>query len=141
LFEHLELNTDRARRKIVLAFYALSALLLGAGLALWVAVAWLFPYLIGDEFMDALTFVPWLCVGMSFRAIANLLAQVIIFSKQTKELTKIAMGVGVINLGGEVVMIMLFGAQGAAWATCGAYFVNMLMVWRTARRLSPMRGL
>jgi O-antigen/teichoic acid export membrane protein len=141
LFENLEKDTPRAKRKIVLAIYALSALLLGAAVVLWLAVRWIFPYVIGDRFMPALTFVPWLCVGFAFRGIAGTLSQLIIFSKQTKELTKIAMAVGGVNLGGEVVLILLYGAEGAAWATCGAYFINMVMVWRTARRLIPMPGL
>lgn len=141
LFEQLEKNTDRARRQVVIAIYVLSAILIGAAVALSLAVEWIFPYVIGDKFMSALEFVPWLCLGFAFRAIASTLAQVIIYAKQTKELTKVAMTVGFVNLAAEVGLILSFGAKGAAWATCGAYFINMLMVWRSARRLVPLPGL
>ncbi|HEX2735240.1 MAG TPA: oligosaccharide flippase family protein [Polyangiaceae bacterium] len=141
LFEHLEQDTPRAKRKVMLAIYAMSAILMSSGVGLWLAVRWVFPFVIGDKFMDALEFVPWLCIGFSFRGIAGIFSQLIIFSKETKELTKIAMTVGFLNLGGEVLLIWRFGAQGAAWATCFAYFVNMLMVWSRARKLIPIPGI
>jgi O-antigen/teichoic acid export membrane protein len=140
LYEELGKGTARSQHKAVVSLYALASLILGGAFCLWAAVQFLFPILIGDEFQGALVFVPWLCAAFGLRGVASLMAQLVVYSKQTRELTKVAVVVGVFNLALEVVLIWQQGAVGAARATCLAYALNVLLMWRTARRLVPLPG-
>lgn len=141
LYEQLKSDDPRARRRVVLALYVGSVGILASSVCLWLSVRWLFPLVIGDRYLAATALLPWLCIGGGLRGIALLLAGFITYSGRTIGLTRIAMLVVVAHVVGLVVLIRANGNVGAAQATFLACAFNLLLVWRTARRMVPLRGL
>jgi O-antigen/teichoic acid export membrane protein len=141
LFTQLEEGTPRAKRRVVVAFYVAAGTMLATGFGLWMCVRWLFPILIGDRYVSALVFLPWLCMGLAVRGIANLLSGLIVFAEKTVALTRIAITVGICHLMMATGLLWWHGARGAAQASFAAYCVNALLVWYRARKLIPLPGL
>ncbi len=141
LFRQLKDGSPRARRRVVLAFYVAATATLGTGLSLWLAARWLFPYIIGDKYLPTLGFMPWLCMGFSFRGVASFLSGIVIYSGETRVLTKIAVLVGLTNVMCAFILVRVDGAAGAAQAMFAAYLLNVLIMWYMARKLVPLPGL
>ncbi len=141
LFRQLEEGSPRALRRVVLAFYVAAGGTLASGVILWLATRWLFPFIVGDKYLPTVRFMPWLCLGFAFRGVASLLSGVVVYAGQTRVLSKIAIIVGVTNIAGDLVLIRLDGAAGASQAMFIAYLLNVVIMWRWARRLVPMPGL
>lgn len=141
LFRQLKDGTPRAKRRVVLAFYVAATATLGAGVALWLAAHWLFPFIVGDKYLPTLRFMPWLCLGFALRGVASYLAGIIIYAGETRVLSKVAVAVGLTNLVAALVLARHDGAAGAAQAMFIAYLLNAAMMWHKARRLVSLPGL
>lgn len=141
LFERLDEDTSGSRRRVVLAFYAAAAGFLAIAVGFWLAVTWLFPIVIGDRYAASLAFLPWLCAGVAFRGMSTLLAGLILYSNQTKVLGILAAIIAAFHLLSTVGLVYLMGPVGGAVASCGAYALRLLLIWKQSRRLVPLRGL
>lgn len=141
LFEQLTRGDASSKRRVTLVIYIASVGLCGAALALWGAVHWLFPLLIGNKYQTALAYIPWLCGAAALRGIATFFSAVILFSEETIVLTRVAMIVGIAHLALAFSLILLSGATGCAQASFLAGLLNVAVLWLAARKLVPLPGL
>ncbi len=141
LFEQLTKDDPKAKRRVAIVIYIASAVLCTAALVLWGAVRWLFPIIIGDKYLTAMGYIPWLCGAAAMRGISTLFSSIILFSERTTVLTRVAMVVGIAHLGVAFGLILLNGAKGCAQANFIAGLLNVSVLWLAARKLVPLPGL
>ena len=135
LFERLKEATPSAKRRVALAFYIASVTTVVFAIALWLAVRWIYPLIIGDKYAPAVELIPWICLGLAVRGMASLQSSLIIYSERTGYLAKIGMGVGLASIGISALFIWLNGALGAAQAVFVSAVLRFVVTWAIARRL------
>jgi O-antigen/teichoic acid export membrane protein len=141
LFEQLTKDDPKSKRRVTLVIYFASAVLCAAALVLWGAVHWLFPLIVGDKYLKAMTYIPWLCGAAALRGISTLFQSIILFSERTTVLTRVAAVVGIAHLAVAFALIVWNGAMGCAQANFLAGLLNVADLWLAARKLVPLPGL
>jgi O-antigen/teichoic acid export membrane protein len=141
LFEQLTNDDAKSKRRVTIVIYLAAGVLCLAALVLWGAVRWLFPIVIGDKYLTAMAYIPWLCGAAAMRGISMLFSSVILFSEKTTVLTRVAMMVGIAHLATAFGLIWVNGATGCAQANFLAGILNVVVLWAAARKLVPLPGL
>lgn len=86
-------------------------------------------FLFRKEFFDAWAYVPPLLISVIFGALTGFLGSICLAYKDSKSMG-IATGIGAVaNVVLNVVLIPVFGAQGAAWATAFSYFLMCMLAY------------
>ncbi len=92
----------------------------------------------GPDFWQGAEIVPWIALGYLFHA-AYLLQLPGVFQLEKSRWVAITRGVGaLVNIVLNVALIPLYGALGAALATCFSFFLMALAFWMVNRRIYPL---
>ncbi len=127
-----------SRRKIVFYIYCfLIALVIGVPVYIVIASIAL-PYVVGGDFVDAISFIPVISVGYLFFGIYQLFFPFLVTTSSTKILGFISTFGAFINISLNFILIPIYGSIGAAWATLFAYFIVAILVIFVSARLVKM---
>ena len=92
----------------------------------------------GPEFWESGNIVPLIALGYFFHA-AYLLQLPGVFLRECSQWVAVTRGVGALtSVGLNLALIPLYGAQGAALATCFSFFVMALLFWGVNRKIYPL---
>ena len=97
--------------------------------ALILAVRPLATFLFKRDFFDAWMYVPPLLISVIFGALTGFLGSICLAYKDSKSMG-VATGIGAVaNVVLNIVLIPIFGAAGAAWATAFSYFLMCMLAY------------
>jgi O-antigen/teichoic acid export membrane protein len=138
LFERLRGDVQGTREQLVRLTYGAFplALILAAAVALLAA-----PFLrifVGSGFETALPIVRWLALASAFNAMYMMVVNYLFYADRT---TLVLAGTGlaaVANVALNFVLVVRFGAVGAAQATTIAFLLKFLFTWWISIRVFPM---
>jgi O-antigen/teichoic acid export membrane protein len=95
--------------------------------------------LYGERYWSATAIVPVIALGYLFHA-AYLLQLPGVFLKEQSRWVAFTRGIGAgVNVGANLILIPLYGAMGAAVATCFSFLVMAMVMFRVNRTLFPLR--
>jgi O-antigen/teichoic acid export membrane protein len=94
----------------------------------------LFGPILNANYAGASQYVPWLGLGFLFLAVYKLPVNVIFFEKRTRALMLISISNIVSSVGLNVLLIMRFGAIGAAYANAASTMIFMVVTFAVAQR-------
>ena len=138
LFEQLNKNSEAAKLKIIKVSY----LFIFAMFGILVVLTWLTPSLfaifISERFAGAAQYVFWIGLSYCFWALYLVFAGYIYYLKKSKILGYLAIFNVAINLSLTYLFIKIFGAIGAAYATCLSFFLVCTIIGFISNRLYPM---
>lgn len=132
--ERMKEDGPAVRRQVVRAMYGGFAALAGLGALATLAIWWLFPYLIGAQFLAARAVFPWLMAAGVLNGMYVFVASPLFYFGQTRQLMWCNLGTaGVLILLG-VVLVPAYGLLGAAITTLLATVFMCSSVWLTVAR-------
>ena len=129
----------RDRERIVVltwVYVALSFVLYG----LFLLGLWLFlPLLVGENFLKAWAFVPWIALGHTFNSVRNCISSYFYIANRTGTVARLSLAVALCNAALNYVLIKATGgAIGAAYATAISFALLAIVGWILAARVHPM---
>jgi O-antigen/teichoic acid export membrane protein len=83
----------------------------------------IFKYIAGEQYREALRYIPILLVSAFLNSIVGIYSGVYIAQKMTKQVARASMSAAVINITLTLVLVPIIGIYGAATATLVAYLV------------------
>ena len=90
-----------------------------------------FNIFVNEKYIDAITIVPWIVVGIFFLGLSNFIASIYSYQKKFKEIGLIATIVAVLNIVLNYFFIKNLGLKGAAIASALTYFLYFgILVFR-----------
>jgi len=92
------------------------------------------PYFVAPQFFEAGQYIFWVALGYAFRGVYQIFFPYLVHINRTSFLAASTVLAAIINLVLNYVLIDLFGAIGAAYATTGAYFVSAALVFLYQQR-------
>ncbi len=138
LYERLKRNNYHEKRQIVRYTYIwYGVLLAGAALAFLVGPP-VVVLIAGDGYSEAGKVIGWLTLGQVFGGMYLMITNYIFYSKRTGLLSVVTITSGLINVLLLVLMIPLYGIEGAAWAFCAAMALRFIFSWWVAQKRLPM---
>lgn len=138
LFQRLNDITHQKKVEIVRVSYLFFVLLFVALLFLSLLTPWLFSVFIGEAFQAGTSYVFWVGLGFFFWGIYILFSGYIFYLKKTSILAYLSVVNVMLNIAFNYFFIKIYGAIGAAYATCLSYLIVAVIgsVW--TQRLYPM---
>lgn len=138
LFEKLKSDQMNEKRKIVKFTYAwFFLIILGVIFTFYVG-----PYLVvliaGEQYAQAGKVIGWLALGQGFQGMYLMVTNYIFYSKKTGLLSVASISSGVLNLILLVILIRIFGLEGAAIAFAISMCIRFLLTWWIAHKRHPM---
>lgn len=138
LFEKLKTNQMKEKQKIVkLTYLWFSLIILGVMLSFFIG-----PYLVvliaGEQYEQAGKIVGWLALGQGFQGMYLMVTNYIFFSKRTGLLSLASISSGILNLILLIVLVRIFGLEGAAIAFAFSMGIRFLLTWWIAHKRHPM---
>jgi O-antigen/teichoic acid export membrane protein len=114
-YERARIESQKPRlARLTLIYFVLSLV----GWGLFVAVVWLVvPFILGEEFRAGFAFIPWVALGYTFNAVRNFMAGYLYLAERTRLISGLTLGAAVLNGILNYVLILRWGAIGAAVAT------------------------
>lgn len=109
------------------SFLAVSGLTAAACVVAAVALYWLLGPVFGEQYQQALPAFLWLLPGIIAGAGARVQSNCIAAAGKPEWNMYVAFGVVALNVGGNVLLVPLYGIVGAAWATAAAYVIDALV--------------
>lgn len=138
LFEKLKQDQIEEKKKIVKYTYVwYLVIILGVVFAFFFGPA-LVALIAGDNYAQAGEVIGWLSLGQAFQGMYLMVTNYIFYSKRTGLLSIATIGSGILNLILLVIMIRVFGLEGAAIAFATAMGVRFLLTWWIAQKRHPM---
>jgi O-antigen/teichoic acid export membrane protein len=128
LYERLNLGTVEAKQQIVRMTYVIICIFLGALIVITIGSPIFFKYMVDKSYIGGTAYVFWVSLGYFFWGIYILFAGNIFYFNRTKILGYAAILNVLLNLILNYYLIKIFGALGAAYATCISFLVVSLMV-------------
>lgn len=138
LFERLQRNDENEKSQIVRYTYLYFAVVLALALAAFPIGYWFVPMIAGDQYADAGSAVGWLALGQAFIGMYLMVTNYIFFSKRTGLLSIVTISSGVLNIALLMLLIDLFGIEGAAMAFAIAMAIRFCLTWWVAQKRHPM---
>jgi len=122
-------GTHEAHFTIVRASYKLFAAMC-AGAALCIAALWIiFPYLIGEQFMQARSIMPILVIGYVFNGMYMITSTALFHHGKTLWIAFTTIAVAFLSLGFNAAFVPIYGLWGAAASTMLSMVCLFLIVW------------
>jgi O-antigen/teichoic acid export membrane protein len=138
LLESLNKITEQKKIEIVKISYGFITLLFISLIGLSLLTPFLFTYFISEEFKKGAEYVFWVGLGFCFWGIYMVFVGYIFYLKRSKILGYLAVLNVSINIVCNYFFIQIFGAIGAAYATCLSYAIVGIVVAFVAQKLYPM---
>ncbi|WP_066354374.1 oligosaccharide flippase family protein [Aliarcobacter skirrowii] len=128
-YKNLANPTDSKKVKIVKYTYVfIIGLFVLAGL-ISVVAEFMLPYFVDEKFYGASEFIFWVALGYAVRGVYQIFFPYLVHISRTSFLAVSTVVAALINLALNYVLIDIYGAIGAAYATVGAYAVSALLVF------------
>ena len=138
LFEKLTTNKLEDKRQIVKLTYAWFCLIIvGVILSFWIGPP-LVVLIAGDQYREAGKVVGWLALGQGFQGMYLMVTNYIFYSKRTGLLSIASISAGILNLVLLIILVRIFGLEGAAIAFAISMGIRFLLTWWIAHKRHPM---
>lgn len=98
----------------------------------------LLKFLVGDAFLASTKYVPWIAMGYAFNGMYYVVSGYIFYLQKTYYLSLMTFFSVFLNFGFTYLLILKYGAIGAAQATFISYFIKFFLTWIIAMRLYKM---
>ena len=138
LYERLKRNNGHEKRQIVRYTYIWFGVLLSGAALVFLIGPPMVVMIAGDGYSEAGKVIGWLILGQVFGGMYLMITNYIFFSKRTGLLSMVTIASGLINVLLLVLMIPLYGIEGAAWAFCAAMALRFVFSWWVAQKRHPM---
>lgn len=106
-----------------------------ANIGIIAMMPFVFPILVGDEFLDSYLYIPLLMTGALFHSVADLYGSLYIALKKTKEIAKTTFLAAIINLVVNILLVQYMGLYAAAISTVFAYATITVVRHRGIRKV------
>lgn len=138
LYERLAKNDTKSRLQIVKTTYIITLLFLVVLIVLTFFSPFLFAWFIDMRYAAGVQYVFWVGLSYVFWGVYILMTGYIFYSGQSQFLGKLAIINIILNGVLNYFLISIFGAMGAAYATCISFLVIAVLVAYKANRIYPM---
>jgi O-antigen/teichoic acid export membrane protein len=138
LYEKLNLNKFETKVLIVKIIYIYMIIIIFLAFALTVFSSFFLSYFVGQEFRNSYLYVGWIAFGYAFHGMYFMVSSFIFYTKKTKYLGIVMMFLAILNIILNVIMVPIFGALGAAYATTIVYFLQFIFVWLISHKIYSM---
>ena len=138
LFEKLNHINEEIKRKIVQFTYGYFILILCMSLVLSFMAPWFMKFFVGEDFLGAASYVPWIAIAYAFQGMYLMVTNYIFYEEKTQLLawmTFIAAGANIVL---NYFLINAFGAIGAAQATFITFVLKFIIIWIMSSIVYPM---
>jgi O-antigen/teichoic acid export membrane protein len=104
-----------------------------------VAAVWLvLPLYLGEGYHSSFAFIPWVALGYTFNAVRNFMTGYLYLAERTRLISGLTLGAAVVNGVLNYVLILHWGAIGAAVSTAITFALLAAVTAWFAVRLWPM---
>ena len=93
---------------------------------------------VGEAFVRAGDFVPWLMLGQAFNAVYLVVVTLVFYAEKTHHLLWMTLAAAALNVALNVPLTAAYGANGASIATAVTFFVKMALTCWLAVRVSSL---
>lgn len=138
LFEKLKADQIKDKQQIVKFTYIwFSLIIVGVMLSFWIGPP-IVVFIAGEQYREAGNVIGWLALGQGFQGMYLMVTNYIFYSKRTGLLSVASISSGILNLVLLVVLIRIFGLEGAAIAFATSMGIRFLSTWWIAQKRHPM---
>lgn len=138
LFERLTADQLHEKQKIVKLTYVWFGLIIaGVMLSFWVGPP-IVVLIAGEQYAEAGKVVGWLALGQGFQGMYLMVTNYVFYSKRTGLLSAASISSGVLNLVLLILLVRVFGLEGAAIAFATSMGIRFLLTWWIAQKRHPM---
>lgn len=138
LFEKLTADNLQQKQKIVkLTYVWFSLIIIGVILAFLIGPS-IVVFIAGEQYTEAGKVVGWLALGQGFQGMYLMVTNYIFYSKRTGLLSFASISSGILNLVLLIMLIRVFGLEGAAIAFASSMGIRFLLTWWIANKRHPM---
>ena len=92
----------------------------------------------GEKYEEAGKVIGWLALGQGFQGMYLMVTNYVFYSKRTGLLSVASISSGALNLVLLVVLVRIFGLEGAAIAFATSMGIRFLLTWWIANKRHPM---
>ena len=135
---YAQLKRESGGEKVVRLIYASAPVALAVALIGSMLSPPFLAVYVGEEFVRAGEFVPWLMVGQAFNAVYLVVVTVVFYAEKTHHLLWMTLAAAVLNVALNVPLTAAYGANGASMATAVTFFVRMALTCWLAVRVSSI---
>lgn len=128
VFQRLKSEDEQSKYKMVKVTYLYFVGILGAVLILWLLTPFVFSML-GKEFRSGMSLVLWVGLGFAFNGMYKMVSVYIFYAERTKLIASMSFMAATINLILNFALIPKYSAEGAAFATLIAMFIQFVLTW------------
>lgn len=137
-YERLQRNDPAELRQVVRVTYGVGTMFFLVALVVGLLAPPALGILVGDAFVSAGEFVLLLALGNAFYGGYRLVVGYLFYMEHTRIIALITAATALTNAGANYVLILHYGAIGAAYATLLAYALSLVLVWAASARAFPM---
>lgn len=138
LFEKLTADNLQQKQKIVkLTYVWFSLIITGVVLAFFIGPP-IVVFVAGEQYAEAGKVVGWLALGQGFQGMYLMVTNYVFYSKRTGLLSFASISSGILNLVLLIVLVRVFGLEGAAIAFATSMGIRFLLTWWIAHKRHPM---
>ncbi len=139
LFKKLKEITPEAKKEIVrISYLIMVGLVIAAGILHLISPLLFKYFVLSPEYQDGIKFVGIIALAYVFLGWYKMFAGFIIYTKNNKYLSYIAVFNIIFNLGLNYFLIKNYGTMGAAYATAISYFSFFVITAIVSQRVYPM---
>lgn len=138
LFRKLSSISDSEKKTTVINTYIFFMGLILISTIYIYLVEVLLPFLVGDKFSRAITYIPWLVYSTTFTGMYYLVGLYIVYAGKTHVLSIITIGVGLLHCLLMYYMVSVESLIGAAKVSLITSVLMFLLTWIFSARVFPM---
>ncbi|QWB99436.1 oligosaccharide flippase family protein [Mycoplasmatota bacterium] len=138
LYSKLKLDSVSIKIKIVKMTYIYFVAIIIMAIILTIAANILLPFIVGKQFQSSNIYVFWIALGYAFHGMYFMIVNYLFYIKKTNFIGLITLILAILNIVLNMIMVPIYGALGAAYATTIAYLLQFILVWILSARLYPM---
>jgi len=128
-YKNLANPTDSKKIKIVKYTYVFIIGLFALAGFISIVAEFMLPYFVDEKFYGASKFIFWVALGYAVRGVYQIFFPYLVHINCTSFLAVSTVVAALVNLGLNYILIDMYGAIGAAYATVGAFAVSALLVF------------
>jgi O-antigen/teichoic acid export membrane protein len=138
LYEHLKMNHELVKVKIVKMTYAYFIIIICLALLLASIAPWFLSFFVGKEFTGSSSFVLWIALGYAFNGMYKMVGLYIPYVEKTGYLSIVTVPSALLNILLNYILIRYNGPVGAAQATTFSFLFMFIATWILSSKVFPM---
>ena len=138
LYEQLKANDPKAKRAIVKFTYIYFAGIVFLAMVMATLFVWMVPYYLGEKFHGASQYIYWLSLAYAFQGMYLMVVNYIFYVKKTYLLSMVTVSTSLFHVALSYIMIIRYGAIGAAYASVASFSLTFVLVWFVSSRVVYM---